>query len=470
MKVEYYVNKTGSLLRNSPVVKHIERRVRLSDSYIKKLRPKDKRYSIGDSEVPGLRIYVEESGTKTFFYTYKPKHEKNWVRVKIGSFQIINIPKARDKARRYGNDILDGKDPVIAKRELKAESSLVELINKFYKNRFNSNYGYKPKTIKAVKTCFDVWLFKKSINPGVLKVQEENPYNIQHKKISQITKEDMKGLHNIIRIKSPSVANKVIKFLNVVFKYGVEIGELIKNPIKMKKKEWSPDKEDNRVLTEAQRQTLLSIVYKTDGRNGKINYTHYKDKGLNLVPCLIIAWWLLTGRRNISEGNKIKWKQVSFALKKITFEDSKVGAKTYNIGPKALELLKVIYQERLVDGPLLWKEGTKEYVFPSYNHGKRSSKGEKCTKGYFGSVRRTWATVLKQANIDYIPPKQCRHTFLTLLLDKSKNIMVVKKAAGHSNVKTTERYAKILDTEVVSGLQKMDQEEVEESKVLEFKK
>ena len=133
MKVEDYTSKVGSLLRSSPVVKHIERRVRLSDSYIKKLRPKDKRYSIGDSEVPGLRIYVEESGTKTFFYTYKPKDEKNWVRVKIGSFQIINIPKARDKARRYGNDILDGKDPVIAKRELKAESSLVELINKFYK-------------------------------------------------------------------------------------------------------------------------------------------------------------------------------------------------------------------------------------------------------------------------------------------------------------------------------------------------
>ena len=470
MKVEDYKNKVGSLLRSSPVVKHIERRVRLNDSYIRKLRAVSKRYSKGDSEVPGLRIYVEESGTKTFFYTYKPKNEKNWVRVKIGNFSIMNVPNARNKARHYATAILDGKDPVIAKRELKSEKNLEELIQQFYSNRFSNNYGYKPKTIKAVKTCFNVWLFKKSINPGVLKVQKENPYNIQHKKISQITKEDMKGLHNTIRTKSPAVANKVIKFLNVVFKYGVEVGELLKNPIKMKKKEWSPDKEDNRVLTEDQRQNLLSIVLKTDGRNGKINYTHYKENGLNLVSCLIISWWLLTGRRNISEGNKIKWKQVSFPLKKITFEDSKVGAKTYNIGPKALELLKIIHQERLVDGPLLWKEGTKDYVFPSYNHGKKNSKGERCTKGYFGSVRRTWARVLKMANIDYIPPKQCRHTFLTLLLDKSKNIMVVKKAAGHSNVKTTERYAKILDTEVVSGLEKMDQEEAKESKVLEFKK
>jgi site-specific recombinase XerD len=74
------------------------------------------------------------------------------------------------------------------------------------------------------------------------------------------------------------------------------------------------------------------------------------------------------------------------------------------------------------------------------------------------------------AQIEYIPPKQCRHTFLTLLLHKSKNIMVVKEAAGHSQLKTTNRYAKILNEDVVSGLEKMDQEEVKESKVLEFKK
>ena len=43
------------------VIKHVERRVRLSDSHIKKLRAKDKLFSVGDSEVPGLRIYVETS-------------------------------------------------------------------------------------------------------------------------------------------------------------------------------------------------------------------------------------------------------------------------------------------------------------------------------------------------------------------------------------------------------------------------
>jgi len=53
------------------VIKHVERRVRLSDSHIKKLRAKDKLFSVGDSEVPGLRIYVETSGTKNFYFCSK---------------------------------------------------------------------------------------------------------------------------------------------------------------------------------------------------------------------------------------------------------------------------------------------------------------------------------------------------------------------------------------------------------------
>jgi hypothetical protein len=48
--------------------------------------------------------------------------------------------------------------------------------------------------------------------------------------------------------------------------------------------------------------------------------------------------------------------------------------------------------------------------------------------------------------------------------------MAVKEAAGHSNLKTTNRYAKILNEDVVSALDKMDQVEEKKSEVLEFKK
>ena len=63
----------------SSVKSYVERRVKLNDTYIKKLRPKNIIYSVGDSEMVGLRMYVRISGSKIFYYCYKPKNEKNWV-------------------------------------------------------------------------------------------------------------------------------------------------------------------------------------------------------------------------------------------------------------------------------------------------------------------------------------------------------------------------------------------------------
>ena len=473
-------NINGSLLRSSPdqeqkIKSHAERRVKLTDTFIKKLKVKYKNgkkivSSVGDSEVPGLRIYVEKSASKSFYYCYKPGNQRHTVRYPIGNFNITNVPVARDKARKYAVAIVDGKDPVQIKRELKAELTLKELIEDFYKKRLNRSFGYKPTTIKTIKVYFKVWIFQKSNDLKVHQVQKDHPYSLQHKKLSTITKQDIKMLHTIIGIKSPSVADKVIDYLNVVLNYGIEEEELLKNPVQIKKKERFGDKEDNRILTEEQRETVLNYVWNLDKRTGKINYNYYKSRKLNLVACAIIAYWLLTGRRNVSEGNRIKWKQISFPTKKIFFSDTKVGQKEYDLSPRALEVLRVIYGERLTDGPFLWKEGTREYVFPSFHFGKKNSKGEKCTTPYLASPKRTWARVLKELKIDYIPPKQCRHTFLTLLLHKSKNIMAVKEAAGHSNLKTTNRYAKILNEDVVSALDKMDQVKEKKSEVLEFKK
>ena len=449
----------------SPVRTHVERRVKLNDTVLKKERPGNKLRSIGDSEVPGLRIYIHpNSGAKIFYFAYKPQNQKNWVRYKIGNFNILNVIQARAKAKKYGAAILEGKDPVEIKRELKEELILEELIEQFYDKRFKRSGGYKNTTIKGVKTHFRCWILQKTNDQNIRRIQKENPYNIRHKKLSTITKDDIKILHTIVGLKAKPVADKIVDYLNVLFNYAVEEKLLAKNPVQMKKKEKFGDKEDNRILTEEQRELVLNCVLKLDKRTGKINYNYYEQRGLNLVACLVIAWWLLTGRRNNSEGTQIKWKQISFPQKKIFFEDSKVGQIEYAIGPRALKLLQVIHVERLTDGPLKWKEGTKDYVFPS----GRFNKGKTYKTAHLTSAKKTWKRILKDLNIDYLPPKQCRHTFLTLLLKKTKNIMVVKKAAGHSQIKTTNRYAKILDEDVVSGLENMDQVKEKESKVLKY--
>ena len=57
-------NINGSPLRGSPVRTHVERRVKLNDTFIKSLKRKNKLYSYGDSEMVGLRLYVEKREQK----------------------------------------------------------------------------------------------------------------------------------------------------------------------------------------------------------------------------------------------------------------------------------------------------------------------------------------------------------------------------------------------------------------------
>ena len=51
--------------------KHVERRVNFGDTIIKSLRPRNKLYSIVDSKMVGLRLRIEPTGSKIFYYCYK---------------------------------------------------------------------------------------------------------------------------------------------------------------------------------------------------------------------------------------------------------------------------------------------------------------------------------------------------------------------------------------------------------------
>ena len=68
----------------SPLRTYVERRVKLNDTFLKKERPKNKLRSIGDSEVPGLRIYIQPGGSKIFYFAYKPQNQKNYSSIQKG--------------------------------------------------------------------------------------------------------------------------------------------------------------------------------------------------------------------------------------------------------------------------------------------------------------------------------------------------------------------------------------------------
>jgi len=295
---------------------------------------------------------------------------------------------------------------------------------------------------------------------------------ICNKKLSECTKDFMKEWHLWIGSKSESQANAMIEILSVIFNWGIEQKYQKENPAQFKEDELYDKKEDNRVLTKAQKKAVLNYVLKYDERReARLNMNYYKEKRLSVVSCALIAYALLTPRRYRSEGGAIKWSQISFPERKLYLEDSKVGQMEYKLGPKVIKLLQAIKAEKFEpDSPFQYNDERNNYVFPSRWFGMINNQGKRNTRPWLYTVKGQWRTILENLGIKYLPMYNCRHTYLTHALSKTKNILMVGKLAGHTQVKTTQRYAKILGEDVDEALDLIDSEVTEAPKVVQFKK
>ncbi len=95
--------------------------------------------------------------------------------------------------------------------------------------------------------------------------------------------------------------------------------------------------------------------------------------------------------------------------------------------------------------------------------GKRAPSGDLLFTSLDGSrpvnerwLRRMVKRVAEQAGIvKDIHPHSLRHTFATDLLRSTKNLRLVQKALGHSNIETTTIYAHIVDEELESAMKEL---------------
>ena len=71
-----------------------------------------------------------------------------------------------------------------------------------------------------------------------------------------------------------------------------------------------------------------------------------------------------------------------------------------------------------------------------------------------GDIRKMVYTYAKKAGIKdkQVSPHTFRHTFATDLLRETKNLRLVQKALGHSNISTTQIYTHIVDEELEKAL------------------
>jgi integrase len=92
---------------------------RLTDRTLKALKPKDKRYDLMDTDVPGFGVRVTERGQCTFILIARYPSSSNPTRRAVGEYPALNLEKARERARSWRDLIRQGIDPKTEEERLR---------------------------------------------------------------------------------------------------------------------------------------------------------------------------------------------------------------------------------------------------------------------------------------------------------------------------------------------------------------
>jgi integrase len=147
--------------------------------------------------------------------------------------------------------------------------------------------------------------------------------------------------------------------------------------------------------------------------------------GENPYATAAIRLLTLTGCRK-SEILSLRWDWVDFERGVLRLPDSKTGAKVVPLGAPALEVLQSI--ARVEDNP----------------HVIAGLKGT----GHFVGLQKVWKRIRTAAKLPDVRLHDLRHSFASVGVAGGDSLYVVGKVLGHTQSRTTQRYAHLADDPV----------------------
>ena len=348
--------------------------------------PADKRkLDLFDERTKGLLLEVRVTGGKTYYIRYTSARGKV-CQLKLADARDVTLAQARQLADQTRNKLAMGEDP----KEAKADQRAVPTFAKFVEEDFLPH-------IKTYKRSWgsDVSLLNNHLLPA-----------LGHLHMDIIARRDVQRLltSRLDMGKAPGTCDRMLILARHVFNCAIKwkTPGVKANPAK----EVDLLKVDNkreRFLSEEEVRRLYSAVVVSD--NPMLKY---------IVPML-----LLTGARK-REVLDARWEDfdVDNRLWRIPFTKSG-RPRTVPMSDGVMSVLDTV--PRIAGSP---------YVFPNPD-----------TKKPFVTIHYTWDTARKRAGLRDVRMHDLRHSFASILINSGRSLYEVQHLLGHTQVKTTERYA-----------------------------
>ena len=362
----------------------------LTQAFVKKTKVPESLNGIDhyDERMPGLLLKVLPSGRKTYYIRYKNPKKINCQR-KIGNAEILSLSQARALARRKLAEIAMGEDPF-----KDAPVNLSPTLEAFAENDY----------IPYVKT------YKKSWEMDISRTRNHLLPYFGIMRMKDIEKRDVVQLINDqLPDYKPGSINRVIILLRYMFNLAIkwEIEGVFRNPtagIPLLK-------ENNQVerFLSAEEAKALLIAIKAS-KNPMLQH--------------IVSMLILTGARK-REVLDAKWEDFDMERTSWRIPNTKAGkARIVPLSDAATALLTK-----------LRKKKRSPYAFAN-----------PITLKPYKSIYYSWHTARKEAGLDDVRIHDLRHSFASFLVNAGRSLYEVQTLLGHTQIKTTQRYAHLSTT------------------------
>ena len=390
-------------------------RVKLTKRFIDAQTPDaEKERWIWDSEVRGLFLRVYTSGEKRFAMKFRVgRQQKVYTIGTVGSPWTIET--AREHAKEQLRDASIGVDPQKRKADARVELTVSELIERYLTEGPADKPNKRAATWEQDRSSLHSHIrpllggrIAAHLKPSDLaKAQSEIAAG---KTAVSALSGKKRGRINIKGGKT--TASRCIIIFQAMMAWAVSRKILASHPTlgvvryKVERRE--------RFISVEEVQKIFEATERLEKR-GEIR----SEFGV------IIRLLILTGARR-GEIQGLQWREVDVARRSIVLPDarSKTGARRIPLSDAAIEVLEEIKSKG-------------EFVFPA-NRANAAS-------GHTVGLPRAWRAIRDEAGLDDLRIHDLRHSFASFAAEAGASLQLIGKALGHTQMRTTERYAHLRD-------------------------
>lgn len=397
---------------------------KINNTLIKSLQITGKQYDVRDATLKGFMIRVNPSGKMHFVCQFKRGR-----RINLGQVGILSCAQAREKAIDILNLANQGIDPQIKK--VNERFTLEEFLTDHYIPWVKSNHKRADKTIATILRCYKQFYR--------YKLTEITPALMERWRTKRLKADVSNATINRDLVTMRSIITKATEWgfleLNVLRK------------IKSLKIDQSP--KVRYLFHEEEQRLRLALIEREaalrEARSRANQWRQAREYDLlqhfnedqycdHLMPMVLIS--MNTGLRQ-GELFQLHWSMVDIDKQSLIVagDITKNSSSRYiPLNDEALRIFKKLYEQGEKTG----------LVFPGKNNKP------------FNTVKRSWGTLLKKANITDFRWHDLRHHFASRLVMAGVDLNTVRELLGHSDIKTTLRYAHLAPEHKINAVQKIN--------------